>query len=493
MSGKLERFARDLTRRAEALEVPQAVEDTFGPYRDDPVGFCTHVLGVESATRRSDGTPYQFAILRDLAEHPRVIVKSGHGVGKSALDAWACLWWLCTRPMSRVVVVAPEFSRQVRTVLFSEVRRWTRRSKIALPLTVLASRAVVEGYGEEWAAIGLPATEPDRIEGLHAEAGVLLILDETKGIPQDAYDALQGALTSEAANRLLVTSTPGGPEGPFYRAWTKGGDGWVRHQVPSTDSSIVSPAWVADRARDWGLGSPLYQSRVLAEFPDAGEGVLFPLTLLEAAVERVAGVPDGAGVTLGVDVARSVAGDASAIAACHGPQLEVVETFREPDTMRTVERVLHAVVERKASRIWVDATGVGAGVVDRLNQMGHSVEAVHFGGAAADPKRFKNKRAELFWTFREALEQGRIALPDDDELIADLSALRYRFDPQGRIVLESKDEVRSRLGRSPDRADAVALACRGSTTGGRAFAFVAGEVIDLDTGDQIGTLTRSDT
>ncbi|HKV45348.1 MAG TPA: hypothetical protein VJT32_11860 [bacterium] len=483
MSGKLERFARELARRAEALEVPQAIEDVFSRYRDDPVGFCRDILGAESATRRSDGRPYQFDILQDLAEHPRLIVKSGHGVGKSALDAWASLWWLLTRPMSRVVIVAPEFSRQVRTVLFSEMRRWARRSKVALPLSVMASRAVVNGYGEEWAAIGLPATEPDRIEGLHAEAGVLLILDETKGIPQDAYDALQGALTSESANRLLVTSTPGGPEGPFYRAWSKGGDAWVRHQVPSTDSSIVSPAWVEDRARDWGLGSPLYQARVLGEFPDAGEGVLFPLTLLEAAVDRVVESPDGATVALGVDVARSVAGDASAIAVCRGPRLESVETFREPDTMRTVDRVLQRVVLCDGGRIWVDATGVGAGVVDRLNQLGRSVEAVHFGGGAVDPKRFKNKRAELFWLLREGLERGKLALPDDDELLADLSALRYRFDQQGRIVLESKDEVRQRLGRSPDRGDAVALACAGSTHGGRPLVWVGGEVYDLNTGE----------
>ena len=278
VSGKLERFARELARRAEALEVPQAVEDVFGRYRDDPVGFCRDILGAESATRRSDGRPYQFDILGDLAQHPRVIVKSSDTwVGKSALDAWASLWWLLTRPMSRVVIVAPEFSRQVRTVLFSEMRRWARRSKVALPVSVMASRAVVEGYGDEWAAIGLPATEPDRIEGLHAEAGVLLILDETKGIPRTRNGRTPGR-PGRANRRTACSSLPhlvdqrGRSTAPGPRAGTL----WARHQVPSTDSSIVSPAWVADRARDWGLGSPLYQARVLGEFPDAGEAALLP-------------------------------------------------------------------------------------------------------------------------------------------------------------------------------------------------------------------------
>ena len=108
---------------------------------------------------------------------------------------------------------------------------------------------------------------------------------------------------------------------------------------------------------------------------------------------------------------------------------------------------------------------------------------MHFRGRRHRPKRFKNKRAELFWQLRKGLEQGKLALPDDDELLADLSALRYRFDQQGRIVLESKDEVRHRLGRSPDRGDAVALACAGSTQGGRPFVWLDGEVYDLNTGD----------
>jgi hypothetical protein len=106
----------------------------------------------------------------------------------------------------------------------------------------------------------------------------------------------------------------------------------------------------------------------------------------------------------------------------------------------------------------VDVGGVGAGVVDRLRQLKYEVEQVHFGGGANDPQRFRNRRAELFWTLRERLEKGEISLPDDEELLADLSALRYAFTQDGRILLESKDDVRKRLGRSPDRADAVALA-----------------------------------
>jgi hypothetical protein len=465
----------------QALDIPKEIGETFGPYRDDPVGFCTEVLGIESATRRSNDVAYQFDILSDLAHDARVAVRSGHGIGKSAVDAWAAIWWLLTRPMSRVVIVAPEFSRQVRAVLFAEIRKWVRRTKVPLPLNVMASRAIVEGHGDEWGAIGVPATEPDRIEGFHSEAGVLLILDETKGISQDVYDALQGALTSLEDNRLLVTSTPGGPSGPFYRIWTKG-ERWKLHHIPSTDSSNVDPEWCEERAREWGVGSPLYQARVLGEFPDAGEGVLFPLSLLEKA-QQTDLEPSGS-PTFGVDVARSIAGDRNALAVCYGGALRGVITWHDSDSTGTIERVLHEVIRRGPSNIYIDATGVGGPLGDRLRQLGHRCIDVHFGGRADDPQRFFNRRAELFWQLREAVDRGEIALPDDEELVADLASIRYEFDQRGRIRLESKDDTRKRLGRSPDRADAVALSCTHlhSDASGPCLVFIGGKILDLTEG-----------
>jgi hypothetical protein len=443
-------------KRLEKIAVPQKVVDRFGRYRDDPAAFARDVLGFASATRRSDGEAYQFSILRDLACSERVVIRSGHGIGKSATAAVAVIWWLLTRPMSRAIVVAPEFSRQVRAVLFSEIRKRVRQSRVRLPLRVLASRVEVEGYGATWGAVGMPATEPDRIEGQHAEGGLLLILDECKGISQDAVDALQGTQTGPDV-RVLVCSTPGGPSGPYYRIWTRGGDAWVRHHIPSTDSSLVREKWVEDRRREWGEGSPLFAARVLGEFPDAGEGTLLPLHLIEAA-QREALAPEEAITTLGIDVARSVSGDFNCVAAVRGGVLQRLDLWQSPDLMETVAKVVQIVATSGAQRIRVDVGGVGGGVVDRLRELGYEVQAVAFGGKADDARRFTNQRAAMFWGLREALERGLLVLPDDDDLVADLCALRYQFAQDGRIALEGKDECRKRLGRSPDRADALALA-----------------------------------
>lgn len=438
------------------LQPPTAAED-FTAYRDDPVGFCRDVLGFESATRRSTGEAYQFTILTDLAGFPRVAVCTGHGTGKTRTVAAANLWWTLSRPLSKALVVAPEFSRQVRHALFGEIAKLARRAKRPLPIEVLSGRVTVRGYGPEWGILGMPATEPERIEGQHAEGGVLLTMDECKGIGQDVLDALQGTLTSGDDSRLLVTSTPGGANGPFFKIVARGGSDWRTHRISAEDSSLVAPSWIEQRAKEWGRGSPMFQMRVAGEFSDEGDGVLLPFSDLEVAVGREVATGEGPDA-LGVDVGRSMAGDPSAVVLLRAGRVERIVTWRSTDTMQTVERVLHEAVRAGAKAVRVDEIGIGAGVVDRLRQMGLPVEGVNFGGRASDPTRFINLRAERYWGLRAAILAGKLALPADDDLLADLSSIRYSFTARGQIALEAKDDIRRRLGRSPDRADALALA-----------------------------------
>lgn len=456
MSGNENRRLLALEKRTARLDVRDD-EEVFDarPYRDDPIGFHVGPLGCESATRRSDGTNYQHEIMAAVRDHPRTAVVSGHGCGKTHTLAAIALWWLITRPFSKVIIVAPQFDRQVRGVIFAELRKLARRAKIQLPVEVQAGRVVVDGYGAEWSALGMPATDPDRIEGQHADGGLLLIMDETKGIGQDVFDALQGALTGGDDSRLLIASTPGGPSGPFFRACSDESGHWKLIRLSSEDSSIVSPQWCADRAHEWGKDSALYQTRVVGLFADAGDGQLFPLSILESAIGRK--VEAGA-VALGIDVARSVAGDQNCICVASGGRVERFSLWRSPDTMATVQRGVHEALMTKAKTIVVDVTGVGAGVADRLRQLRYNVIDMNFGGAANDPTRFANKRAELYFTLRERLEKGEVSLPDEEELLADLAAIRFSFDPRGRVVIEPKDEARKRLGRSPDRGDSLALA-----------------------------------
>ncbi len=289
----LRRQIDGLRREFAALDLQHA---NFARYRNDPIGFAREVLRFASAVRRSDGTPYQAEVLEAVRAHPQVSVRSGHGVGKTTLAAVVALWWLMTRPLSRVLMVAPTYSRQVQAVLLAEVRKWAVAA--SLPIRTLSGGAYVDGFGPEWGIIGVPATEPERIEGFHSEGGVLIIIDEAKAVDQAVQDALMGALTSHADSRLLVTSTPGAPSGLFYDIHTRRRDQWSLHHISAADSSQVSTDWVAARQDDWGESSPLYQARVLGEFPEEAEGTLLPLSLLDAAQQLVV---EPGGVRLGID------------------------------------------------------------------------------------------------------------------------------------------------------------------------------------------------
>lgn len=167
---------------------------------------------------------------------------------------------------------------------------------------------------------------------------------------------------------------------------------------------------------------------------------------------------------------------------------DAVITWRALDTMATADRIASEINGRNPSRVLIDEIGVGAGVVDRLRQLGHEVEAVNVGTASSDPSLFLNLRAEIGWRARERFERGEVAIPDDSALISELASLRYEYDQRGRIKLEAKDRAKTRLGRSPDIADAAMLAWHASSgSGGRALAYIGGQIVDLDN----GTVVRS--
>lgn len=452
----LERHARDLRERAERLEVPQNLADQFGPYWNRPVAFVQELLDAEPE-------PYQEEVLQAAAEEGRIAWRAAHGVGKTATLSWLLLWWLLSRPFSRVLVAAPAFERQVGRYLLPEVRRWVRRAPEPLPVEVRANTVEVEGFGREWFALGVQASDPAKIEGAHADS-VAVLADEAKGLPADVVAALHGSMTDAGGDRLYVlASVPGGSSGAFYDAFRSGV--WTTFATSAHESELVAESWIEERMEEWGEGSPLYVTRVEGEFPDEDEGTLFRLSDLEAAVERTReppeeGEPEPA-VTLGVDPAR-FGGDRSALAVWRGCELERVEARQGLDTMEVAAWVASEINRREPAAVRVDEIGIGAGVVDRLRQMGHHVEAVNVGSRADRPELHANVRAAIFWRLREALERGDVVLADDEKLLAELSALRYGFTSRGMIQLEAKDKTRKRVGRSPDLADAVALGFTGA-------------------------------
>lgn len=452
--GNLDSWLRRMREDVAGLEVPQDLAERFGPYRDDPVGFVRHVLGVRPE-------PYQEEVLRACAEDPRVAWRAAHGVGKTATLAWILLWWLLTRPFARVLVLAPAFERQVGRYLLPEVKKWIRNAPEALPVIVRANSVEVVGFEREWFALGVQATDSTMVEGGHAPS-LAVLADEAKGLDAQVVAALHGTQTDIGRDRLYVlTSVPGGPSGPFYDTFRKSSRLWRSFHTSAADSGLVSSRWIEEREEEWGRGSPLFISRVEGNFPEEDDGTLFRLSDLEAAVEREMEQDDEPPLRFGVDVAR-FGSDSSALAIWRGPELLRVETRRALDTMETASWIAAEINRQNPARVAIDEIGVGSGVVDRLRQLGHRVEAVNVGASAERSDLFANTRSEIFWRLREALEKREVVLPRDDDLLAELTAFRFTYTANGKIALEPKEETKKRVGRSPDRADALAL---GFTTG----------------------------
>ncbi|HHW14931.1 MAG TPA: hypothetical protein GXX28_08380, partial [Firmicutes bacterium] len=312
---------------------------------------------------------------------------------------------------------------------------------------------------------------------------------EAAGVPEEIFEAVEGVLTSENA-RLLLLGNPTAIGGTFYNAFKQ--PGWHKIAVSAFDSpnfmafgitrediasgewqkkltgplpnpKLITPPWVADKYLVWGPTSPAYQARVLGEFPAEAEDTLIPLAWIEAAMARWEETPETLPAELGVDVAR-FGSDKSVIAPRRGRRILPVEVYAKQDTMETAGRVIAACRSLGATKVKVDVIGLGAGVVDRLSEQGLPVVGVNVAETAMDPERFSDLRSELWWNLRERLNPDPkantdpIALPPDDELLADLSGVKYKITSRGQIRVEPKDEMKKRLGRSPDRADAVVLA-----------------------------------
>ena len=436
----------------------------------DPAWWVRDVLG-------DDPWEMQAAILEAVRDHREVNVRSCHSAGKSWVASRAALWFLLNHPDSLVITTAPT-ARQVRGILWKEIGDAYHKARVPLggDLSTTALR-----LGPAWMGLGFTAAEhdPDRFQGFHATS-TLVIVDEACGVSAAIDTAVDSILSGEHA-RLLRIGNPTNPATPFGLAFRQGrgerfaisafetpnftglgitlddirSGGW-RAKVAASDGlpapDLVNPEWVADKWAQWGEESPLFQARVLAEFPSGGDTMMVSLADVEAAVVRPS---EGRGgpVVFGVDVARH-GSDETVVVKRQGDAVSVLAVWTGKDTMATVGRVVDLAREHAPAAINVDEIGLGAGVLDRLVEMGLPAMGINVARSPRDRDRFENLRAELFWNVAEVIAEGGLSLPDDPVLVEQLASLRYEFTSRGRIKLESK----AHMSRSPDRADALALA-----------------------------------
>ncbi|WP_284576789.1 hypothetical protein [Streptomyces sp. 2P-4] len=494
---ELEQHVRDLVRAGDVATL-RAVRDRVASrrtqkaarrairYMRDPVGWARDVIAWKPGQSL---TTYQADAIGLLPEKKRVAIRGPHGLGKTGMAALVVLWFATTRDAAGIdwkILTTASAWRHLAVYLWPEIKKWARLIRWDVlgrpPFRENAELLVHSIKLRFGAASAVASTKPELIEGAHADS-LLYLIDEAKVVPDGTWDAIEGAFSGGQTSGLpeafaLAISTPGPPSGRFYDIHSRkpGFEDWhVRHVTlaEAVAAGRISPEWAEQRARQWGRDSALYANRVLGEFHASDEDSVIPLAWVEAAVERwhlwdAAGRPplDGRQV-IGVDVARG-GGDSTVLAHRTGLAITELEIHDREDTMQTTARVQAAVLRRPGAVPAVDSMGVGGGVVDRLRELGEPVLA--YTGAAKSKMRtrdgewgFTATRSAAYWRCRELLDPAfgaELMLPPDDLLLADLTAPTWEVKTgvPPKIQIEPKEDLIARLGRSPDRGDAVVMA-----------------------------------
>ncbi|MBE3088548.1 MAG: hypothetical protein IMZ71_05490 [Chloroflexi bacterium] len=457
--------------------------DPLDEYRMNWTAFIEDWLGLRtwSAMR---------IVAESVQQNQRTSWRSCHGLSKTITAAAIAVTFLNLYKPSIVITTAPT-GRQVKELLWKEIRTIYQKQ----PGLAGECQTVDIRVDPEWYMLGFSTDVAQNIEGFHGK-NILWVLDEAKGLPQWLYDAIEGSLTGGFARVLEISTTDGADQqcpfrkhhssqrrnwncihtsaldSPFvpvgyrrdlerYRndellAYGKPGEGKEWPDALRSEIQIATPAWIEDREKGWKASRPdLWESKVLGEFASSSESNIIPIEWVESAID--AKVDAGGQQEWGLDVAR-MGNDTTVLTDKLGKQVRRQEVWGKKNTMETVGMVM--TITRKEGIVKVDANGLGAGVFDRLAELGHPVIGIDSAERALEEDLYLNARAEMWFgaraIFEEQFKRGNtLSIPDDPELVEDLTGIHYKIRSDGKHQVEAKEEYRKRYGRSPDKGDSL--------------------------------------
>ena len=430
-------------------------EEFVEAYADDPVRFVREMLGAEPFD-------YQQEFLEALAKGTRKMsVKSGHGTGKSTTASWAMLWFLLLRFPNKVVVTAPT-SSQLYDAMYAECRRWVNElpKELQQLLNVKSDRIeLVSAPSEAFISCRTARAEtPEALAGVHSDH-VLLIVDEASGVPEQVFEAAAGSMSGHSATTLML-SNPTRSSGTFFESHNRMADSWWTRTWSCIDSPLVSDEFVDEMRLRYGEESNAFRVRVLGQWPLADDNTIIPFHLVESAQHRDVEVYEDSKIVWGLDVAR-FGNDATALCKRQGSVITEVRSWRGLDLMQTCGRVVAEYnalpPSKRPSELLVDSIGLGSGVVDRLRELDLPVRGINVSESPSMGDTYMNLRSELWFKAKAFLEERGCKIPKDDQLLSELTSVRYSFTSSGKMKAESKDEMRKRGLGSPDLADAFCL------------------------------------
>jgi hypothetical protein len=394
-------------------------------------------------------------------------IASGHGIGKSAFFAMLSHWGLSTCPDTRIIVTA-NTDTQLRTKTWPEMAKWFGMAVNKDWFNVNATSIVsaVPGRALMWRSDAIPWNEknPSAFQGAHNVGRRLIILfDEASGIPKSIWDAVAGALTDENTEIIfLVFGNPNQNSGPFKECFGRFRHRWRCRQIDSRTVEGVNLSLMDQWVEDYGEDSDFVRIRVRGVFPRQS----FNQLISSEDIERCMRAYKASGyetmpVVLGFDCSRE-GDDRNSICHRQGRKVHGYRKWYSMDAMESASIGIEEYEKHDADVMYVDGGGIGGPICDRMKQLRPDFNIIevkfswHKYPNVKEPDKYANKRAEMWWTMRDAIHAG-IELPDDNDLRADLESIQYTHTKTEQILLESKKDMKSRGLSSPDDGDALAM------------------------------------
>lgn len=467
-----------------------ALADFIGGFYADPYGFVMGAFpwglpclpdGSENPLRDKTGPePWQERFLKDLGEHIRNNIQldslglqmevwksataSGHGVGKSAEVAWLILFLMSTRVDTRGVVTAStQFQLEDKT--WPELAKWYNLLINKHWFTWTATGLVFSAYPEDkqknykTTAATVSEQKTEAFAGLHNEGKtVFVIFDEASGVHGKVWEVAEGALLGKGEKFFFAFGNPTRPDGEFADCFDTHSSLYRTEHVDSREVSQTNQLAVQRLIEKYGIDSDEIKVRVRGLFPSQSFNGFIGIDIVNDAMTRELETDFNEGLIMAIDVAR-YGNDSSVIGFRQGRDARSIpkKKFKGLSLVKLAEIAMREADMHRPDAIVVEATGVGAGLVDIMRDRGYKIVEVHPGAAAHAFDLYINRRAEYWSMMRDWLyEKG--CIPEDPELFRQLTTILYTLDRhEQRVKLEPKEEMKKRGLESPDDADMLAL------------------------------------
>jgi len=435
------------------LTVQEQFDLLMVDYKDNILAFIRQMFLVEP-------TFQQMLLIQDAisSTKSRTAVKSCTSSGKTACLAWLILWALAVEDDIRILATAPTFPLLNR-VLKTEIDKWhLKMPEIVREMyTITQEKIVRKGNSTHRCDFATASSENEQaLAGGHS-GNYWIIADEGSAIGDDIYEVLMGTLSYGSGGRFIITSNPTRSSGFYFDLFSQDNPFWKLHTFDAFGTPHVNKSYIEEVKHTYGEDHDFYRVRILGEFPRASSTQFITTTEVDEAERKSLSLADYHHYpkVAGIDVAR-FGDDDTVFITRQGPKILDITRFNGLNTMEVAGHMLQYYHHHQHQVLYVDGTGLGAGVVDRGRELGVPLVDVIVANKSSNPAKYVNVKSQLWGSMKEWLGNGA-DIPKDPELREQLIGMEYGYNNRLQIQLLKKKDLKKRLGFSPDIPDAIAL------------------------------------